>query len=1382
MAISRKTLKDTVGTQSNYDATSDVFTLVKSGGGDTIYVESTSDNFKVRYIGNTLVMKGEDGQIIKINIAKPAAGTSVVDTISFLDGDIKLTVIADTKGKISASLDTTPNAVGAVPVKLKLTNKFVDFALDLSDSGTGSGDHFTGVSAPTGPGTSLTEETDIVSGNIFDSGLVYTPGGNDRINALQDEDSLTGTGTNPTLNLTLGNHNDNGSNVVTPELKNIQTVNVNFTGSANTLDLRHADSIATLSVNRITAAAGNSGTFQNISQAAANLEVKDTSKAFVDVNFYYAPTVLDGTTAGADGETGTVKVKDVNLYSLYVGDDNSREGFETLTLNSTGTNVIKSFNEVDLENLTITGSGTLNLLSTDANDGLPGDQRINFSAGAGLAIGDGLGIRKIDASAYTGTLNLDITNAVGGHTDPVNSGVKFYTDIKGGTGNDTFWTGNPITGESAALHDKIDGGAGTNVLRAYNSIVAKDYYDAATDDIAAITKIQTLEIRESGVVADMDAFDANLTKVLMRDEHAPGPVADITVLNIGTTLATSGNLELHHAQDGEGATNPNLFLKSASGVSDTVKVTVVNDFNTEFQYDYDLNIDGNPYVAALLQPNEKVENVTIADNDTESNKVSLLAVDTLGDSEHTGTILLTGGTAGKFFEISSTLIATTIDAASTVPLTQASDLRLTVGTKDQTIKLGTGNDILTFKNLDDFNTSDTLTDAGGTGDTVRAAFSKDVSGTPALTGIEKLHIAATESMSMNLASATGISELAILSDQAVSGDSDVSPITSEPFGITGVETTDIITLQGTSISTLNFFADNDNDDALDGDLSDGNPFNASETPFHVFNGVTLTTTATTLNVAINSSLDKAEGADSYSIGQLTAAGVTTMNITVGDERGIQAGMTSSSTSTSINNMSTDSLATLTVVANGNVALGDITGSGFTKTTNSINTTGVKGFFSATSTIMGDGATVNLGNGGNAFNALNSTGVGIIINGGSWKDTLGGTDQADTLNGNAGDDTLAGYRGGNTINAGAGDDIASAQDASDAYNMGSGTLEIVTDNFNTGLPGGTATSTNVSMAGSAVKVFIDANGDGVYDVTQMVASGDGVNESVSWTLGSTFTAGNMGASTGVLASVGSVAIPSGATMTGTANTDFLIADDAVNAINFTGNNGADTMMVLLSGAGWATARTFDGGAGNDAFVGSTAGDNVTGGAGADRIVLSCNAASIEDNAVDTVIYAAGESTSTAWDTVYGFEVNWVTATNDLLNVTSLNLATPVGYTNNVNIGTGETGVGAHSIDANHLVSFYDAQSVPIMDLVGTGTLATTGNDQISLANALSYLSSALNGTTQTAVFLYDRNGDGSADDTFVFQDGGLSADTVVQLVGVQAWGVGTAAAVNMVQIS
>ena len=52
------------------------------------------------------------------------------------------------------------------------------------------------VARPTSLNTvTLTSNTDIVSGNIINAGQVFTPGGNDRVNSLQDEDQITGTGT-----------------------------------------------------------------------------------------------------------------------------------------------------------------------------------------------------------------------------------------------------------------------------------------------------------------------------------------------------------------------------------------------------------------------------------------------------------------------------------------------------------------------------------------------------------------------------------------------------------------------------------------------------------------------------------------------------------------------------------------------------------------------------------------------------------------------------------------------------------------------------------------------------------------------------------------------------------------------------------------------------------------------------------------------------------------------------------------------------------------------------------------------------------------------------------------------------------------------------------
>ncbi len=68
-------------------------------------------------------------------------------------------------------------------------------------------------------------------------------------------------------------------------------------------------------------------------------------------------------------------------------------------------------------------------------------------------------------------------------------------------------------------------------------------------------------------------------------------------------------------------TTVNLFLKDASGTSDTVVVTVVNDANKNLTNEYTLNIDGKKGATDTTYTGGAVENVTIHDNDTESNKL-----------------------------------------------------------------------------------------------------------------------------------------------------------------------------------------------------------------------------------------------------------------------------------------------------------------------------------------------------------------------------------------------------------------------------------------------------------------------------------------------------------------------------------------------------------------------------------------------------------------------------------------------------------------------------------------------------------------------------------------------------------------------------------------
>jgi phosphotransferase system HPr-like phosphotransfer protein len=76
----------------------------------------------------------------------------------------------------------------------------------------------------------LTTEADNLTSDEFTSQPEYTPGGNDLVNTLQDEDVLTGEGDNATLTAEIGSINDNAESVITPTMTNVSVVNVAVTG------------------------------------------------------------------------------------------------------------------------------------------------------------------------------------------------------------------------------------------------------------------------------------------------------------------------------------------------------------------------------------------------------------------------------------------------------------------------------------------------------------------------------------------------------------------------------------------------------------------------------------------------------------------------------------------------------------------------------------------------------------------------------------------------------------------------------------------------------------------------------------------------------------------------------------------------------------------------------------------------------------------------------------------------------------------------------------------------------------------------------------------------------------------------------------------------
>ena len=1273
---------------------------------------------------------------------------------------------------------------------------------------------------PPGDSYTLTNTTDIATANIFNAPMVFTPDGSDRILSLQDEDVLTGTAgrVDNTLNAVMGNWNaDEGfSIVVTPKLLNIQNLNVEWTGNTTVLDTRNADSLDKIHIDRVTADAG-AVMVDNITTAAADLRVKDAASDDTSIVFNYQRGVLSGSTDEANIELDDVLA--ANIMQNARGPGFNVEGFETVNLNAINGVDINGFSVNETENLKITGDSFLDVVQlTPTVPGLAGVSAPEFQA-IGVAGGfdnpGAPGFRTIDASEFLGDLAIDVTNAVGGFSDPLNSGSPAHTVITGGSGDDTFYTRGDLTSTTSTNRDELKGGAGANKLVSTGGIVT----NTTNSSTASITDIQSLELRQQGAaqIADLAAFDSALTNVLVRDENSNAAAAAFTLNNM---LATT-EITLNHgvsefalpqtdaqqlANAVTVATVVNVNLDDAAGTDDTVVLNVANDLNTGLYFNYTLNADGDNGDGDKILTDGVVENVTVNDNDTESNILTLANF-----VEHTGTVKLTGGADGQSYTVASTLIAKTIDGSA-----QLSDLRLSVGdttapiaTITQDIKLGAGDDILTFENVDDFDSTDKLSDVGGT-DIVRAAFNKD--STLSLTGIEGLHIVANNNVTLNMASAD-VTTLVVLSDGASDASGDKSPLTPEPFNVTPTAA-QVITLSNTNLTTLNFFADLDTDD----DNTDANQIIADnagtaagnatgqapgtaiyeaaydaaykatindEDTTQIWNGVTLANnTSPTLDVVINSNLDDViYGATAYTIGQLTAHGVTTMNINVSDEDDTAIGteLNPLNALTTINNIFAKNMQDLTITAAENVTLGTVSGAALNNSLKKFDASNVGGAVTANVISLGNNAVVTLANGNHVFNALGSAGNNVTITSGNGTSTITGTGQTDTITTGTGWDTISGDRGNNVITSGAGNDAVTAKDGNDTVDLGTG-IDSFIDNSGTALNGSLATNT-VSMSGGVATFIIDVTGNNtagvdtilgtlddvllpdpitlVNDVHQMLAVGNGSDLTIS-ALG-----GTLNAATAVLD--GRLASLNGA-IAADANSNLEI-DTLGAVVSFSGGAGNDVYIVANNAAtAVASAVDFSGGTGNDAGVRSTGTDLFNGGVGADNYVMQ-NSTVLDGNA-DVVTIVDGDSKASAWDIIVGFDATGVAiatpgaaavaGTNvgdDKLNLDDATIA--AAFAAGVD-GTNTTGIQTHVIGANGVITFGsdDTDAIFNDDAVAVGT----ANGQVTLADAIAYVTANIT-VPGTVMFNYDANGDGfltAVDSTFVYQNG--TNDTLVELVG------------------
>ncbi len=177
----------------------------------------------------------------------------------------------------------------------------------------------------------LTASVDTATANVFNSRPEYTPGGNDLVNTLQDEDELTGYGDNPTLNVTLGSVNDSAEAFINPILNGIETINIAVTsGDIEGLGLEGATGTKAVNITRITQNQTDLE-IENIAESADTLSVSDATRgASVEFNF------RDDAGVSLEDELN-VNLTNVRLNALHITRTGSlKDQHDTVNLTTSG--------------------------------------------------------------------------------------------------------------------------------------------------------------------------------------------------------------------------------------------------------------------------------------------------------------------------------------------------------------------------------------------------------------------------------------------------------------------------------------------------------------------------------------------------------------------------------------------------------------------------------------------------------------------------------------------------------------------------------------------------------------------------------------------------------------------------------------------------------------------------------------------------------------------------------------------------------------------------------------------------------------------------------------------------------------------------------------
>lgn len=543
----------------------------------------------------------------------------------------------------------------------------------------------------------LTNGTDTISINgTLDAGMVWSPGGDSRVESLQSEDTVTGTGTADVINITT----DGGT--VAPKLLNVETVNFNVAGAtAATINVSNSTGVSAVKLTSTAGDATATGLTTGISLTAANM-----ADAATDAAFSFKSSAVTGTTevtVTVDGFEGN----NVNVGASAAAATNGT-GVETLNLNASG----------DTSSIANVGSTGVTTLNVDA------DAQLTISALAAT------GVTAVNLTGSTAATSIDVD-------DNISANVFAYT---GGGGADTL-----IANSGFAGTDSLDGGDGADTLSIRPAAAAADVTVGALNSASAavVSNIETLDMRSAdGGVGTATDFTVDM-------DHVPGVTA-ITMRTADTdTKAVFTLNDLNPTQAGaltvthtgtDADTDSEVIVDMKSNATDTVKMTATVSANTQ--------------VVELNDANNNIENAEITLAGAFNSNLDV-DVSSFGTS-----LKVDGGATGKTLTVTNAHTSATLDmsgVANSITATLGAGTQtanfgaggdtITMASGAKTVDAGAGNDTVSTT-VALVGATDTITGGDGT-DTLK------LTSIAAITAASFAKVTGFEYLSMNQANLGG---------------------------------------------------------------------------------------------------------------------------------------------------------------------------------------------------------------------------------------------------------------------------------------------------------------------------------------------------------------------------------------------------------------------------------------------------------------------------------------------------------------------------------------------------------------------------------------------------------------------------------------------------